>query len=374
MNHRIVMKNISFFRFTVVLLVGCASIISCKKSSNTKPLTTVKDTIVNPISGTKLPIVGLVTQGSAKGYDSTWVPDNTFPEVNAHPLIYVAVVIRVEWKQLEPQRGQFDYSVIDQAFTHITNYNLGHPTKPVTGKLRIFSGANAPAWVKALSGGMVSVIEDNSGSIVKIPRFWTAEYRQAWLVLQTALAARYDSNPLLQEVAVSSCGSTDAEPFIQPFNAISLTALHAAGFTDNAFKTALSGALDDYAPWKKTAIDYTFNPFRATDSGKPVVDSTYAPMLMQAFRTRYGSRGVIANHGLQNLVTAAQSSIYARFLTLGKPIEFQTLAPNVDWNATITLGLAYHPTEIEIWDTKDAGGPANVSLSQLQTWAPLVGK
>ena len=340
-------------------------------SACNKPVTTVTPG-TTPSTG-KSPIVGLVCQGSAKPEDSTWIPDNTFPEANVHPGIYSAVVIRLQWKQLEPQRGQFTFSVLDNALTNIRSYNILHPATPLRGKLRIFSGVNAPGWAKALSGGPVS-LTDNNGNTISVPRFWAPDCRAAWQELQIALAAKYDTLSLLQEVAVSTAATLTAEPFIQPFNNVTLPLLHAAGFTDNLFKATLLGALDDYATWKQTALDYTFNPFRATDGANPVVDTAVAPMIMNAFRTRYGSRAVIANHGLQSPISVEQGYLYAYFTTLGKPIEFQTVAPNVDWNSSIANGLAYHATEIEIWDTQAAGGYANVSLPQLQLWATQVGR
>jgi hypothetical protein len=318
--------------------------------------------------------VGLVTQGSASSTDSTWVPDNTFPEVNVHPNVYTAVVIRVQWKQLEPVQGQFNFAVIDSALNNIKKYNLAHATAPITGKLRIFCGVNVPLWVKALSGGPVSAVDPSTGITFSVGRFWSPSYRQAWTDLQTALASKYDGNALIQEVAVSSCSTLTAEPFIQPFSTGTITVLHSAGFTDTAFKAALTGALDDYAAWKLTAIDYTFNEFRATDSGKPVTDTVFAPALMQTFRLRYGNRAVVANHGLQSPGDGSANSIYSMFLNLKKPIEFQTVSPDVDWNSTIALGLSFNPTEIEIWDTKAAGGPADLTLAQLQTWASQIGK
>jgi hypothetical protein len=357
------MKKI--YPFLLFLLLSTA--ISCKKSA------TSSQSATPPATSSKTPILGLVAQGSADSEDSTWVPDNTFPEINAHPNVYVATIIRVEWKQLEPQPGQFDFSVIDGALANITTYNLAHTSNPVTGKLRIFCGVNAPGWVKTLAGGPVESVDPTTGATYQIGCFWTTDYRQAFQALQTALAARYDSNPLIQEVAISSCSTLTAEPFVQAFNSTTIPLLHAKGYTDDAFKAALTGALTDYAAWKITPLDYTFNPYRATDSGVAVTDTTFAPTVMQAFRTQYGARAVIANHGLQSPAVAAATSIYSAIAALNKPIEFQTVSPTVDWNTTIALGLTYSPTEIEIWDTKAAGGSANVSLQQLQTWASEIG-
>ena len=101
---------------------------------------------------------------------------------------------------------------------------------------------------------------------------------------------------------------------------------------------------------------------------------------MDAFRAALGTRAVVANHGLNDPLAPAAVPIYNEFQNLYSqaaattpptisPLEFQTDGPNVNWPAVITYGLTYHPTELEIWDTVAAGGTANISQSQLASWA-----
>jgi hypothetical protein len=183
------------------------------------------------------------------------------------------------------------------------------------------------------------------------------------------LAARYDDDPLMEEVAVSSCATVTAEPFVMPLTPENLPKLHAAGFSDAGFKACLLGAIDDYSSWKHTAIDYTFNPFRDTDGAQAVPDPAFPNEVMEAFRKRYGARAVIANHGLQPTVIERQAGVYAELKKLGPPIEFQTISPTVEWDASVANGLAFNATEIEVWNTKDVHGPAPVSYDQLKKWA-----
>jgi hypothetical protein len=90
---------------------------------------------------------------------------------------------------------------------------------------------------------------------------------------------------------------------------------------------------------------------------------------MQSFRSNLGSRAVIANHGLQSPLDPGAVPVYDEIATLGPAIEFQTISPTVDWTSAFALGLTYHPTEVEIWQTTAAGGSANLSLTQLQEFA-----
>ena len=203
---------------------------------------------------------------------------------------------------------------------------------------------------------------------MEVGRFWSIPYRAAWKRLQDALAASYDTHPLVQEVAVSSCSSMTAEPFIVALNKDNIPVLHAAGYNDEAMKAGLLGAIDDYASWRHVALDYTFNLFRSCDNCKIQAVPEFAPQVMNTWRKRLGPRAVIANHGLQVQLTSAALGVCAEIKKLGSPVEFQTYSPTVDWEASVRVGLSYGVTELEIWDTKESGGIAPISYQQLKTW------
>ena len=316
----------------------------------------------------KPPIHGLVTMGAlAPMFLKGGHANNLLTEANAHPGVYSGVVIQVSWDELEHVEGTLDASRIDEGLNAVRTYNKRHPETPVKAKLRVYAGWNTPDWVVLKSGGSFTM-ESKRGPVV-VGRFWTAAYRQAWRNLQIMLAARYDDDPLMEEVAVSSCSTMTDEPFIIALNPVNILTLHAAGFSDASYQSCLMGAIDDYSSWKRTAIDFTVNPFRDSDSGRPVNDNRFTIAILEAFRKRYGSRGVIANHGLQPAISDRQEEIASEFRKLGPPIEFQTIAPSLDWDASVALGLKYKATEIEVWNTKDVGGHANVSFDQLKEWA-----
>jgi hypothetical protein len=238
----------------------------------------------------------------------------------------------------------------------------------MVGKLRIFAGENAPSWVMNLDGPpLTATINGVSGSI---PRFWTANYVAAWTALQNQLAAVYDKDPRIGEVAVSGCASHTAEPFIFTTDVSLISVAKAAGYTDAQYQSCLSSMAAQYAAWTTTPLDYTFNAFNHLDSGVAVTDTSFPIQVMTAWRAALGTaRGVVANHGLQPTLTNDAVPLYSEFATIGPPIEFQTYGPTVDWNATVSFALTYHPTELEVWDTTQAGGSASITLTQLQQFA-----
>ncbi len=326
---------------------------------------------------------GLVTMGSENWLSLGALPQNRLLEANAHPGVYVAAVIEATWSQLEPQPGVFDDNVIDAALQNIVAYNEKYPATPLVGKLRIFAGPNTPAWVLQQVGSVT--LTDAAGNSAVFPAYWTSQYSVLWTQLQNHLAAIYDSNPLMGEVAITACSSIDAEPFITGF-AANTTTLLAAGYTDAQMEQCLGNAVQDYAAWKQTPLDFTFNPlYLRTTASQPQGDSsTFTLQVMQAFRTALGTRAVEATHSLNDpLPNADQQPVYDEFQSLysaaqstspptQSPLEFQTSGPTVDWAVVIPFGIdTYHPSEIEIWNTTATGqgGLAPVTLTELQQWA-----
>ncbi len=292
-------------------------------------------------------------------------------EANTHPGIYSGVVIRTTWGLLEAQRGIFDFSSIHNALEEIEAYNAKHPKHKLGAKLRVSATINPPDWVLQLANGPVEIVLNSSQSY-SIGLFWTDAYRQAWRELQQALAETFDSNPLLQEVCITSPAMATDEPFVTIFNPATIQNLQQKGFTDAAFKQALEGALDDYSCWTQTRIDFSFNVYRAIDTGIPVADSTFTINLMKTFKERYGERAVLSNHGLQENLTKGALPIYRTFLALGGAIAAQTKSPDNLTDQTFRVGLSYGISEFEIWDSRDAGGYADFDMDDLQRWKSMI--
>jgi hypothetical protein len=331
---------------------------------------------VGPAGSTKAPLVGLVSMGT-QNFGSGASPDNGMREINVHPGVYVGAVINVLWSQLEPKQGVFDTSAIDAGLAAIAAYDARYPKTPVVGKLRVHVGNGTPGWVMQLPGnGAITLVNGTSGQSVVVGAFWSPAYRAAWQALQAHLAATYDTNASMREVAISSCSSITAEPFIASLDATSLAAMRAFGYSDAAATACLSGAAADYAAWTHTPLDFTFNTFRNSDgcaSGSGgaclVSNPTFTTQTMQAFRWALGANGVLANHGLDVPLATDAMPVYAELSLLGGAVEFQTYGPTVSWDAVVRSALQYHPTELEIWDTTAAGGAAPLSQAQLQMYA-----
>jgi hypothetical protein len=151
---------------------------------------------------------------------------------------------------------------------------------------------------------------------------------------------------------MTSCSSITDEPFIVATDDASMAAMRAAGLTDDAYRTCLLGAADDYAAWKTTASDFPFNPFRSTDSGGSFLIPDVTVAVMNAWRTQMSPRGVLSNHDLGTSIGNKLAPVVERMQALGPVIEFQLFGPSVaDVDAAVSSGAAMGGRAIELWNT-----------------------
>jgi hypothetical protein len=325
-------------------------------------------------TGPKAPLAGLVDMQDIS-WHNTAGGEPTFTMANVTPAfdgVFGGIVINATWDQLQPSAGgALDFSAIDAALAQISVYNAAHPTTPLGAKLRVYGGANAPAWAKELGGAHVDIQRNpagcQSGSCpLTIGRMWTAEYITAWRSFQTALAAQYDSEPIIRHVTVTSCAQQTDEPFVPTSDATSKANLVAAGYTDALQQACLTGAVDDYAAWKLTNVDFTINAFVQT--GAPADVTTFPESVMDGCRTKLGARCVLGNHALSAPLRASEQPIYDALSARGGSISFQTESPQAMgclWTQTIAQGVALGAGSVEIWPKKQLGGFTSLQESDV---------
>ena len=318
----------------------------------------------------KPPIRGLVSMGAFKFVGSGGDPVNTLEPLNAKPGIFGGLVVIASWEQLEPTEGsEIDPdNVIGRALQDVRAYNEKNAQKPLAVRLRIWGGFKAPAWAMTIGGAPIQTVHNNKNR--RVGRFWLPEYRKAWASMQARLAAKYDSRPLIREVAMTSCMSFTAEPFFSPSEDSVMKPLRAAGFTDEAYKACLRHGIEDYAGWKTSRIVLSVNPLR-TGLGQGPGDAEFTMGVMRDCRAKIGERCVFDNHNLDTDLPKPLIPIYALMKKLGPEIVFQTGATNPkDFEGTITFGLEQGATAIELW--QDYGGFPTVPDAQLRKWAKMV--
>jgi len=354
--------------------------VSNPSGSVTSSTATLTIEVASDVARVKPRIAGLIDKGSQAPYDlGTAFPVTSTTELAGYGTAFSGIVVNVAWSQLEPAEGQFDLTPLAQSLAAVTAYDTQNPSDPLGVKLRIWAGFAAPDWAKSLDGTPITVAPGTSGASGTLGRFWAADYEQQWTDLQDALAKAYDKDPLVHEIAVTSCSTATGEPFVLTSNVID--ALLAAGWTTADQQQCLSSALADYAAWHDTTVDYTFNVLSdVSSSGTRSPDIAFTDSVMSACAsselTGTAPLCSLDNHGLTDTITPQQQPVYGEIDTLWQqfgghvPVEFQTIAPGgFDLCEAVGEAIGEHAASVEIWPAGTGfPGFSAYSPSQLTTW------
>jgi hypothetical protein len=297
-------------------------------------------------------------------------PHFTLDNINMFRGLFGGIVFNGTWWEMQPKQGSGHLKTrrLGDALNQVRQYNLAHPDAPLGMKLRIYSGNQAPEWAKELAGGPITIKRNEQGCHQKdckitIGKVWDPSYIAAWRQFQALLAAKYDSEPLIRSVAITSCAMETDEPFVMPTDQ-----RVPKGYTDKAGKACLRGAVDDYAAWQQTPIDYTINPFLPIQEGG-AADVKFSKSIMKLCRAELGDRCELGNHSLSNAMMPDDAKVVAAISHWGAPIHYQTEGPGkvgFKWRPIIRAARHYHGTAVELWPEATLGGFTSLSPKKMQ--------
>ncbi len=355
-----------------LLAVGLASTIAaCGAGAPTTNATGTSTPSLPPQRpGAKLPLTGLVDMGSQLFYVSgSAAPVTSLSTLGGTASDFGGIVVNETWAQLEPKKGSEDWTALDASLAAVSSWNASHRSHPLGVKLRVFGGFTAPEWAKSMDGAPITYGSRSIG------RWWTVQYRSAWSSFQHALAARYDSIPLVRAVAVTSCASLTGEPFITALTPFTIATMTADGWTPALQQQCLDGILGDYSGWIHTPIDFPFNPFRTLVNGRPSVDFSVTRQVMEACAqsaSKGGPTCVLGNHGLQDTAatTSPSAPVYEEINSLWHQtpahvqVYFQTDGPSKGADcASMNVAIRDHANSVEIWPQAIASNPQSTLAS-----------
>jgi len=345
-------------------------------SGASAPATSRSDSTAGHDAG-KPPLTGLIDMGVQNAYQQGAPFPTTDPStLDAYAGAFGGIVVNEAWSQLEPSFGVEDWAPLDRSLAAVRTWNAQHPSTPLGVKLRIFAGYSAPLWVVRESGPPVTIESGRHRLLTRtMGRWWTAAFRRAWHGFQRALAARYDTNPLIRAVSVSSCSSITGEPFVVSARPATRLALRAAGWTVQRQESCLEGALSDYSGWTHTEVTFAFNPL-LTASGP---DAAFTIRIMQECAASKASGGPDCVLGNNDLSAAAPNEkgpapVYSEIAALvargPRPpsVYFQTVGAGVDCQA-MAVAAEHHAGSVELWPP-NAGyrGFAAIPVATLAGW------
>lgn len=196
--------------------------------------------------------------------------------------------INSTWAELEPQKGEYDFSAIEATLA-------GQPD--IRFRLRIRTGSDAPSWLKDETGGCVPVEPStDNGAPGCVARYWRPPFLARFAVLMREVARRYESDWQVVDVANGACSTAYAEPFILGVDEPSLARLTAAGLTRTMQRACILRST--------AAMMAAFTRTRVSISGHgawELVDGRSWEAerdLLNELRERFPGRVVLEDHGL----------------------------------------------------------------------------
>ncbi len=255
-------------------------------------------------------------------------------------------VVDIGWADVQPVAdGPLVTDTIDEAIATAKARGLKL-------KLRVTAGIDTPEWAKQFGGNPIRV-QDDYGNAGTIGRFWTDRFGRAYQLLQSKLAARYDTVPEIAQTQITRCTTFYAEPFLrQARNQDSVDNLLAAGYTAAADEKCHRVQVDDHKVWEHTRSGLSFNPFqRINPDGSVTNEVAFSQQMMSYCRQQLGARCVLENHSIRTLDQGPlYDDLYKAIRTLGGPIAFQTAAPDRigDLNGTLKWAVQQGAAQVEL--------------------------
>jgi len=280
-----------------------------------------------------------------------------------------AVVIKVDWKDLQNEKGELTPQTPDAYISWADRMNKTYGLH-IRFKLRIVPGVEAPDYVKKAVGTFILTnagyenVAGLQGRDSNCVKFWKPEFMPYWEDFQKKLAAKYDGNEFIAEVVNSATSTATGESLIRAVaNAggglTRKQSYIAAGYTIDADYKAITASIDVMAKyWKRTNCGMAITIWENINTGKVTKDITKSQSIAEYLCKAFGSRAVIGNNGLGTNGWQAggddlQLASYFQSLqkTYNNGIYYQTAAPGsmiTTMKGVLDLGLQYGCSLVEL--------------------------
>ncbi|MCI2228118.1 hypothetical protein MC378_02985 [Polaribacter sp. MSW13] len=130
-------------------------------------------------------------------------------------------LIRVRWKDIEPTKGVYDFSAIEEKLSIIKS-------REKKWSLGIIAGSDSPEWLLTdINVGFFEIIDFNN-NVKKIPKIWDSKVNERFTYLAQKLASNYNNDDDLTLVYIPQMTANGIEGH---FNGVSTTELIHAGLT-----------------------------------------------------------------------------------------------------------------------------------------------
>lgn len=250
--NRVIRRVVCVVPLLVVLFVS-----ACGGSSSTSTSSTPSTNIVTGTPPPQTPAPSGTQQASYKGVYQFIGQKNS---ANAALPYLAGAALNFYWSDIEPAKGQFNWSVIDTAMAPWTSHGK-HVILRITAAGNnngdASSAQRTPQWV--FDEGVPSV-KLSSGAVY--PQYWNATWLKEFGGFIQALAAHYDGNPAITYVNIATGNDGETIP-IKVKNPQAMSLIQGMGYTDELWFNTIQRIAGLYtASFHKTPlamqIDRTF--------------------------------------------------------------------------------------------------------------------
>jgi hypothetical protein len=250
---------------------------------------------------------------------------------------------QIRWSDLEPVKGQFNYSLIDTAIQNARAYNSRNGISNNKGYkvlIRIRAGVHAPQWVKDRVGSIPWHFKNTTANQThELPLFWQGRYKTDYRNMMAALANRYDNNISVGAVSAAMCMTFHTEIMwnrtgrseVRATNIARMrNATNSAGrsmpYTNAKDFKCLQDQVNAHAVWQKTPTLFASHLYQEYDYSTGNASTSYnkAIQLFNFCRAQIGDRCVLGNNSLLHTEKATGGNIYQALTQVGEPLYFQT--------------------------------------------------
>lgn len=285
------------------------------------------------------------------------------------------VVVKVYWKNLEPQEDQYVYSSID-------NFVNTAAAKNCNVYIRMFAGPDCPTWLNDRVG-TVTIVNEYDGVTNDVVQWWKPEVRTAYRDLMQTLAARYDGtnrpdNSRILAITMSRCMTTYAEPFIRELSSAETRAnLRAAGYTGELDKVCQIETVQDHAEiWQRTRSSFAINPYQNLTATDWNTDMAFTFDFMDQAHQILGPRLLLQNNSLRPIdllggVNGNYGKLYDKMHELfmaGATIGFQSaqfVRQDNRWKEALQQATDYGASYVELTDSWNNTASRGVTSDEL---------
>lgn len=262
------------------------------------------------------------------------------------------ILVRVGWRDVEPSRGAYDFSLIAKQLDLAELYG-----KRVA--LAIVQGPSTPAWLGAEGAALVGF--DFQGQPVTIAAAWDPVYQSIWSDTIAALGATFAFDPRIALLHVTNASANGFEMHL-PLNA--QAAFTAAGYTEQGYVDSWTRSIDAYAAaFPAHPLDVEIHPVYGSDAVAQAVTAYGESLLGPGYGAFAGwwsvDNAAQAYPGMYTLIAAAAAADFATLQLVGSwvvtPERFDFDLQ--EYMQAFTLAQAVGVRYLEVWnaDLLDAG-------------------